>query len=312
MDLSLKQVSVYRVRGRVLNQVTRKTGRDIELQLLPRGMSLEWEFGPQSEVKKADGSFEIAYVVPGSYLLLAYWVDGSKVYSSQEKVDVVESDVEGMTLTLGAGATISGRIRWEGKPSLKRDELQIYLQSTFGAFFGGSSARAQANLQFALTDVNEGEYRVIANGLSEDCYVKEIEYGETRSKDDTIAVSKGAGSQLELTISSRGARVQGVVADSDGLPAAGVWVVAVPDQARRGNSRLFKSQTTDQYGKYDLRGLAPGSYKIFAWNGIEQGEWEDPEFLKMQEAKGESVDVADEDVKTVNSKLIEKKSNAGE
>jgi len=98
------------------------------------------------------------------------------------------------------------------------------------------------------------------------------------------------------------------VVDKDGLPAAGVWVVAVPDEARRTNFRLFKEQTTDQYGKFDLHGLAPGSYKVFSWTGIERGEWEDEEFLKPFESMGESVELQDEDVKTVNLKLIEKKS----
>ena len=76
----------------------------------------------------------------------------------------------------------------------------------------------------------------------------------------------------------------------------------------RGNSRLFNSQTTDQYGKYDLHGLAPGSYTIFAWTGIEQGRWEDAEFLRPQEDRGESVELREEEVKTLNLKLIEKKS----
>jgi hypothetical protein len=115
-----------------------------------------------------------------------------------------------------------------------------------------------------------------------------------------------------VTISSRGARLQGAVVDKDGLPGAGVWVVAVPDEARRTNFKLFKSQTTDQYGKFDLRGLAPGSYKIFSWTGIENNEWEDADFLKPFEDQGETVELQDEDVKTVNLKVIEKKSSGTE
>ena len=89
-------------------------------------------------------------------------------------------------------------------------------------------------------------------------------------------------------------------------------MVAVPDEARRTNFKLFKSQTTDQYGKFELRGLAPGSYKIFSWTGIEKDEWEDADFLKPFEDKGETVELHDEDVKTVNLKVIEKKSVGSE
>ena len=84
--------------------------------------------------------------------------------------------------------------------------------------------------------------------------------------------------------------------------------MALPEEAKRQDLRLFKEARTDQYGKYDLRGFIPGSYQLFSWTGIENGEWKDPEFLKAFEGKGEAVEVSDEDVKTVNLKVMAKKS----
>jgi protocatechuate 3,4-dioxygenase beta subunit len=312
MDIALKETAVYRVRGKVFNQVTRKAGKEVELQLMPCGRRQEFFFGGWgAQVKKSDGSFEIANVVPGSYVLAAYWFDEGKYYTGLENVDIAGSDVE-VALSIGAGTAIPGRVRWEGKPSLEGDELQVFLESETLQNWVGISARVGANQQFTLKDVNEGKYRVQTNGLSRDCYIKEVVYGDTRAKDDTISVSKGGGAPLEITLSSRGARVEGAAVDHDGLPAPGAWVVAVPEEAQRGNSRLFKAQTTDQYGKFDLRGLPPGWYKVFSFTGVEAGEWEDPEFLKTQEAKGESVEVRDGDVKTLNLRLIEQKREARE
>jgi hypothetical protein len=99
-------------------------------------------------------------------------------------------------------------------------------------------------------------------------------------------MSGGAAGTLEITISSPGARVQGSVADSDGLPAVGVRVVPVPEPSRRTQFTLFKEQTTDQYGHLELRGIAPGDFKLFSWEEAESGAWEDPEFLKPFEQKG--------------------------
>src|SRR4030095_9866494 len=113
-------------------------------------------------------------------------------------------------------------------------------------------------------------------------------YGGTYAPDDTISVSKGGGAPLEVTSSSRGARIQGAVTDKEGLPAAGVWVVAVPDQARRLNFRLFKSQTTDQYGRFDLHGLTPGKYKLFSWERPETNEWKGTHFLQPMIQMGEA------------------------
>jgi hypothetical protein len=144
--------------------------------------------------------------------------------------------------------------------------------------FPGVNARVDLSQQFTLKDLTDGDVRLQVSGTSKDCYIRQITYGQTLVKEDVINVSKGTNPSLEITVSSRGARVQGSVADKDGLPAAGVWVAAVPDQSRRTTLRLFKSQTTDQYGKFDLHGLAPGEYKLFAWEGIENDAWEDEDF----------------------------------
>ena len=137
-----------------------------------------------------------------------------------------------------------------------------------------------ANQQFALKDLMDGDSRVQVPGVSNDCYGKQTTFGQVFVKDDVINVSKGSNPALEITISSRGARVQGSVVDKDALPATGVWAVAVPEAAWRTTRRLFQSQTTDQYGKFDLHGLAPGTYKLFAWDGAENNAWEDQDFGK--------------------------------
>ena len=71
---------------------------------------------------------------------------------------------------------------------------------------------------------------------------------------------------------------------------AGVWVLAVPEESKMNPRYLYKSVTTDQYGHYDLRGLVPGKCAIFAWDDVAPREWEDPEFLKKNRAKGVTVD----------------------
>lgn len=313
-DIALKEVAVRRVRGKVVNQATNKTSRDMEVELIPRTNGQDWGMGGSTNVKKDDGSFEITNVVPGAYTVIAFWFDSNegKVHMTSQKVDVGENDVDGLLLTIGTGGVVQGRVVWDGKPSLERDDLMVGAEAADGGFLWNQGARLDEKREFTLKNLGEGDLRLIVGGASKDCYVKQIMFGQTLAKDDVISVSKGSNPALEITLSSRGARVQGAVTDKDGLPAAGVWVVAVPEENRRSLTRLFKPQTTDQYGKYDLHGLAPGSYRIFAWAGIEQGEWEDPEFLRPQEAKGELLELQDEDAKTVNLKVIEKKSVGAE
>jgi hypothetical protein len=98
-----------------------------------------------------------------------------------------------------------------------------------------------------------------------------------------------------------GAHVQGTVLNEDTLPAVGAWVVAIPDKKTR---RASYSANTDQYGHFEVRGLPPGKYKLFSWAGLQEGTWEDPEFLKEYEAKATVIEVNEGDTMTVELKLI--------
>jgi hypothetical protein len=162
---------------------------------------------------------------------------------------------------------------------------------------------------FVLKDVFDGNYRLAVSGQSKDCYVKSIRYGSSDGLDGAFTVVRGTQSSLEVTLSSRGAHVQGAVTDKDNLPVTGVWVVLVPDEAHRDQSRLYQKVATDQYGHYLLRGIAPGDYKIFCWDEVEVGAWEDPDFLRTFEDRGQKISVEDADAKTVDVVAIRTKSS---
>ena len=304
-DVFMRQVPVYHVRGQVFNQLTRKPATDVNVLLIPKGVRRDWEFSDQqTQVGKKNGAFDIAEVLPGSYSLIAYWLDEGKVYSSRLPVDVGNTNVEGLKLTLGAGVTISGQIFWDGHPSMEKDELTVSLEPLDGLPFSRGDARVGPTNSFALKDVSEGVYRAELDGPSKDCYIKDMRYGQTSALEDGLTITRGTPAKLEVTISSRGAHLQGSVADVDGLPATGVWVVLVPEETLRRQSRLYKAGTTDQYGRFDLRGIAPGDYKLFTWQEAEDGAWEDPEFLETFEGKGERVSLREGDQKTVHLRAI--------
>ena len=94
--------------------------------------------------------------------------------------------------------------------------------------------------------------------------------------------------------------MQGAVADADGLPSVCVWVALVPDAMHRNRPQLYKSTQADQHGQFFLRGIAPGDYTLLSWDEVENGAWEDPDFLKPFAEKGEKVTVAEGESKSVN------------
>ena len=170
---------------------------------------------------------------------------------------------------------------------------------------GESDAHVEEKNQFTLKELPPGNFRIDVNGVSKDCYIKDVQFGENALPDHVLHIKRGVNGDLNITISSRGARLKGIVVNDESLPTAGVWVVAVPEESKRGLRYLYNAVTTDQYGRYDLRGMVPGKYLIFAWDGVARGEWEDPEFLKTNAAKAVTVEVSDSDTKSADLQLIQ-------
>jgi len=311
VDILMKEVVAYRIRGKVTNLLSKnRGGQNVQIAVLRRDSGAGWsEVGSTSE-EKADGTFEIPAVAPGEYSLLAFSFDDGKAHSTQEDLTVGNADVDGLMVTIGPGVDIPGRVAWEGKPSLEKAGLTVGAAPPGPVYVWGNSAEVDTNNQFTLRDVPEGELRLTVEGMTKDCYVKEARFGDAVLSDMSFRVMKGSAGPLEITVSSLGARVEGTVTNEESLPVAGVWVVAVPEEPKRKQHYLFKSITTDQYGHFDLRGLAPGKYNLFSWDGVEQGEWEDTDFLKDSEEKGVTVDLNGSDTKAIELKLIQLKSTA--
>ncbi len=261
----------------------------------------------QANIENPDGSFEFAGVSPGSYTLSAFWFEDGRRYQARQPLEVGNANVEGANLTIAPGITISGRIIWDGKPGLDRADLFVSLVPVDSTISFNAPARATGS-SFSLKDVFDGTYRLGVVGQSKDCYLKSIRYGSNEALETGFTVFRGTQLPLEVTISSRGAHAQGAVTDKDGLPVTGVWVVLVPDESRRDQFRLYQKASADQYGHFLLRGIPPGDYKIFCWEEVEDGAWEDPDFLRPFEDRGQKVSVEESDTKTVDVVAIRTKS----
>jgi len=49
---------------------------------------------------------------------------------------------------------------------------------------------------------------------------------------------------------------------------------------------LYKVTTSDQSREFSIRGIAPGSYTLFAWDVIDTGEYFNREFVRPHEGGG--------------------------
>ncbi len=313
MDISLEPTTVYNIRGRVNYTASRRNAANIILALESRSTGLGWSVpARQSIVDKPDGTFEIAGVLPGSYTLTAQVFEEGRRFQARLSIDITNLDTENVQLTPLSGMDVRGQVVWDPKPSGDQNSVRIFARSADTSFAYVAQNRIASNGAFLLHELPEGLYRITTSGQSPDCYLKSIRYAGMEVSDDEFNVIRGTQATLEVTISTRGAQVQGTVKDGDGLPAPGVWVVLVPEEAHRNQFHRFKQTVTDQYGRYSIRGIAPGDYKIFSWEQVEPDAWEDPDFLKPFESKGQSLSLQEGDGKSLELVAIRSASQEQE
>jgi len=95
------------------------------------------------------------------------------------------------------------------------------------------------------------------------------------------------------------------------VPLAGAWVALIPEFANRTEKRLFQSAHSGTNGKFEFRGVAPGTYNVFSWDNVQEHDWDDAEFLKPFEHAAASITIAEGDAKTLDVTVTQVK-NEGE
>lgn len=285
IDITLLKTRTVRVRGHVLDAASKQAARNVGVAMERRDELRYVFYSNLSSQVDAQGNFEIKSVTPGAYILEAFTQVNGKQYRAQQVLDVRESDIENVVLELGPPGELKGQWRVEGQPVANLPETHIWLEEEQNSM-GGSGGRLRPDGSFTISDVEPGRYQLNICCLS-DYYFKSARLGDREVLESGLDLTHGIGGSLEITVSSNGGQLEGVVLNANDQPEAGATVVLVPDEPRRGQSRLYKEVTTDQYGRYTIKGIAPGEYKLFAWEEIEDGAYENPDFLKLFEALGE-------------------------
>jgi hypothetical protein len=312
VNFTLLPARTYRVRGIVTGI---KAGQKAAVEVVSKaGDSIRAnEAGP-------DGQFEVRGVAPGSYVVGASLGTESQSLTARQEISVVAADVEGVKLVPQPSFMLSGHLRIEGKASGDLTQYSVNLRQAelpenpfffLSQDFFGTNAPVDRLGNFEWKIVNPANYIVqVYGGDGQGFFLKSAKLGE-RNIETGFAASGPA--TLDLLVSYKGGTVEGAVVgkekevDND-HPVAGATVVAVPEEKYRKLSDRFGIGSTDQHGRFTIRGVAPGSYTLYAWQDLEEGVYRDPDFLKSQEANGKAVKVEEGSHQQVELKL----SSAGE
>jgi hypothetical protein len=233
----------------------------------------------------ADGSFEVRNVIPGSYNVVAMQQTANQRFSAQTRIEVANTDVEGVSLTLRPGVAITGQVYIDGQttpPQFRMEQLRVILSPAESEGMGNFNAAVKADGTFVLNDVAPMTYRVNVNGIGGGGYLLAARLGGADALADLLRVGEPAALALQVGFSP--GRIEGTVTDGRDQPYSGVNCALVPSMRTR--VELYRSAATDQFGRCTFANVVPGDYKVFAWEDIPQGAYMDPAYISRFEDRG--------------------------
>lgn len=81
-------------------------------------------------------------------------------------------------------------------------------------------------------------------------------------------------------------------------------VTLAPAEESNSRADLLKGATTDASGNFQIKDVAPGEYKVFAWESDPDGSTQSAEFRKPFESKSASVTVGPKSKASAQLSLI--------
>ena len=131
----------------------------------------------------------------------------------------------------------------------------------------------------------------LSPGCHQDMYLADVRQNAQSVFDSGFDVNARNTNPLEIVLGSGAGTVNGVVMDGPTKVVAGATVVLVPETRRRSNRALYVLASSDASGRFTLRGVAPGDYKVFAWESIPAFAHVNAAFMAKHEDRGKLVHV---------------------
>lgn len=271
--------------------------------------------GPQAYGQSAtaiaagDGSFAIAGLLPGTYLVEARSTSGAE-FGSKEVV-VEGSDVAGVTLTLSKGTTARGRIRFDtDEPPQGLRPSQVFVMPILLDPFGdhqmhgmsGGPPVTRDDWTFELQGLSGRGF--IRAGTMSDWEMKRVRRDGVDITDTPLDFATDVGG-LEIELTQQRTTVSGGISTERGDKALDATVIVFADDpAKWGpHSRFINSARPDQDGRFTIRGLPPGRYVAVAVEYLEPGEERDPDLLETWRRSGTRFTLSEGKSHTLDLKL---------
>ena len=224
----------------------------------------------------------------GKYDLLFQLRSGQNdLFYARPKFEVGSEDLD-INVTLMPGIAVTGSLRFTDAQGTTLDTAGI------GCLLvpqtdDGMTAQLGGTSRCVKSEATPGRYAMEMSGLPPDAYVVSARASQRDVLRDGLEIEQPV--TVDIVLSTPGTAIEGIVTNSQGEKLSGATVALVPDSPYRDAGLLYRSDVSTHDGSFELRGIAPGSYQLFAWADVRGAGYRNAEFLKDYEGKGKQIKV---------------------
>lgn len=319
IDFQLRLVPMATVEGMVVNSTGAQL-QNIQLNLQDAGLTGSTLGINQGARADGEGRFRFNNVAPGQYKLTAraqiggpqgrgtlpnrsieFTVTGSGAPPPQPRpeplnvwasVDIVVDgrNVTNVMMPLQMGMSVSGDVKFEGAIPPPKDltRMRVTINSADpGPSSSSSNARVDASGRFSAPSVVPGRYRINVGG-AQGWFLESATVGGQDALDFPFEVKPNqAVGGITVTFTDKQTEFTGTIVDERNQPAVEYTLVVFPADSKYWTgiaSRRFQTVRPSTDGRFTIRGLPPGDYRIGTVIDLEPGAGSDPAFLQQLEA----------------------------
>jgi len=136
----------------------------------------------------------------------------------------------------------------------------------------------------ATPSVPPDSYRLELTQLPPGTYVREATIDGKDVRKEPFRID--SDSDIDIVLSASSAVVNGFVVSATGAKLPDAIVALVPDGSLRSVMDLYRTVVTDVNGGFEIQGIAPGDYHLFAWPDLPGAAYRNADFMKKYDDSG--------------------------
>ncbi len=206
---------------------------------------------------------DVSGLTPGRYIIIVDAIEKDSRLISRYPVTLGEADIDDLSLIAKPEKIWGGSIITLGDRQSEGQGLRLTFEPR-SATNPGLSPEIDADGTFHVSLIPDETYDIYADGLSGDTYLRSVRVGESEYLASGLAGVIAPDTRIQVILSTEGSKIVGAAYTEQGEFASGATVALIPTPPR-GHMQAYRGASADEYGRFQIRGVPPGQYRLYAF-----------------------------------------------